>query len=54
MFTLRLIHFARYMRLNKGDKVKHMFVILSSTHFGEFFTLGLIHFAPFIRLTKGG
>ena len=24
LFTLGLIHFAQYMRLTKGDKVKHM------------------------------
>ena len=54
LFTLGLIHFARYVRLTKGDKVKHMFVTLGAIHFGELFTLGLIHFALYMRLTKGG
>ena len=53
LFTLGLIHFARYMRLTKGDKVNHMFVSLGAIHFGELFTLGLIHFARYMRLTKG-
>ena len=53
LFTLGLIHFARYMRLTKGDKVKHMFGSLGAIHFGELFTLGLIHFVRYMRLTKG-
>ena len=28
LFTLGLIHFAQYMRLTKGDKVKHMYLSL--------------------------
>ena len=35
LFTLRLIHFARYMRLTKGDKVKHMFVSLGKNTLGS-------------------
>ena len=31
----RVTHAARYMRLTKGDKVKHMFVSLGAMHFGE-------------------
>ena len=40
LFTLGLIHFARYMRLTKGDKVKHMLLSLDVIHFGELFILG--------------
>ena len=53
LFTLRLIHFARYMRLTKRDKVKHMLLSLDVIHFGELFILGWIHFARYMRLTKG-
>ena len=49
----RVTHAARYMRLTKGDKVKHMFLSLDAIHFEELFTLGLIHFARYMRLTKG-
>ena len=44
---------AHYMRLTKGDKVKHMLVSLDAIQFEELFTLGLIHFARYMRLTKG-
>ena len=40
-------------RCRKVPKVKHMFLSLGATHFGELFTLGLIHFAQYMRLTKG-
>ena len=40
LFTLGLIHFARYMRLTKGDKVKHMLLSLDAILFGELFILG--------------
>ena len=40
-------------RCRKVPKVKHMFLSLGATHFGELFTLGLIHFARYMRLTKG-
>ena len=40
-------------RCQKVPKVKHMFLSLGATHFGELFTLGLIHFARHMRLTKG-
>ena len=33
LFTLGLIHFARYIRLTKGDKVKHMLVSLDAIQF---------------------
>ena len=49
----RVTHAARYMRLTKGDKVKHMLVSLDAIQFEELFTLGLIHFARYMRLTKG-
>ena len=35
----RVTHADRYMRLTKGDKVKHMFVSLGALHFGDLFTL---------------
>ena len=40
-------------RCRKVPKVKHMFLSLGATHFGELFTLGLIHFAQYMRLTEG-
>ena len=40
-------------RCQKVPKVKHMFLSLGATHFGELFTLGLIHFARYMRLIKG-
>ena len=44
---------AKRGRCQKVPKVKHMFLSLGATHFGELFTLGLIHFAQYMRLTKG-
>ena len=40
-------------KCRKVPKVKHMFLSLGATHFGELFTLGLIHLAQYTRLTKG-
>ena len=40
-------------RCRMVPKVKHMFLSLGATHFGELFTLGLIHFVQYMRLTKG-
>ena len=53
LYADRVTHAARYMRLTKGDKIKHMFVSLDAIHFEELFTLGLIHFGRYMRLTKG-
>ena len=38
LFTLGLIHFARYMRLTKGDKVKHMVLSVEDSA-APFFTV---------------
>ena len=35
----RVTHAARYMRLTKGDKVKHMLLSLDVIHFGKLFIL---------------
>ena len=56
LFTPRVIHFARYtspfVRVTKGDKVKHMFVSWGAIHFGGC-SLRDQYTSPFVRVTKG-